>query len=149
MRKSNLTEKRFAMATKWIWMLMSVTVMSVFWKPPSDAQEEKPRLTGVRLVSSESSTRVMLEVSREVRYESHRLPADPVKGLPPRLYIDIFGARLGMETKEPIKVQDGLINQIRVGQFSQDVVRAVLDLTSVRDHNVFPLMDPYRVVIDI
>ncbi|HTN72971.1 MAG TPA: N-acetylmuramoyl-L-alanine amidase [Methylomirabilota bacterium] len=113
------------------------------------AGPEKPRLTGVRFLSSESYTRVMLEVSRQVRYESHRLPADPAKGLPPRIYIDVFGANLGMDGKEPIKVHDGLLGQIRIGQFSPDVVRAVLDLTSVKDHNVFQLADPYRIVIDI
>ena len=114
------------------------------------AGSEKPRLIGVRFVSSNGSTRVTLDVSQQVRYEAHRLPGDPAKGLPPRIYIDIFGATLGMDTKEPIQVQDGLLRQIRVGQFSPDVIRAVLDMTnSLKDHNAFQLVDPYRLVIDI
>jgi len=110
---------------------------------------EKPQLSAVRFLSSQNYTRVMLEVSRQVRYEAHRLPADPSKGLPPRIYIDLFGARLVMDGKEPIKVEDGLLRQVRVGQFAPDVVRAVLDVTSLRNHNVFQLLDPYRIVIDI
>ena len=110
---------------------------------------EKPRLTGVRFFSSKNSTRIMLDVSRQVRYETHRLPGDPSKGLPPRIYIDFFGAQLGMDGKEAIKVEDGLLRQIRIGQFSPEVVRAVLEITSVSDHNVFELTEPYRVVIDV
>jgi N-acetylmuramoyl-L-alanine amidase len=181
------------MATKCIWMLMSVIAMNLFWEQrPLRAQEKRPvytlpqrfkadatgetksslssnkapaidktlessagiasekaRLTGVRVVSSNNYTRVMLDMSQQVRYETHRLPGDPVKGLPPRIYIDVFGGKLGMDGKEAIKVEDGLLRQIRVGQFSPDVVRVVLEMTSVRDHNVFELVEPYRVVIDV
>ena len=117
--------------------------------PAAVAGPERPRLTGVRFVSSNGYTRVMLDVSRQVRYETHRLPGDPAKGMSPRIYIDIFGAELGMNGKEAIKVEDSFIHQVRVGQFSPDVVRAVLELTSVRNPNVFELVEPYRLVIDV
>jgi N-acetylmuramoyl-L-alanine amidase len=110
---------------------------------------DKARISAVRHLSSTSYTRVMLDVSREVRFETHRLKEDASKGLPPRIYIDIFGARLAMDSKDSIKVDDGLLRQVRVAQFSQDVVRVVLDMTSQRSHNVFLLADPYRLVIDI
>jgi N-acetylmuramoyl-L-alanine amidase len=110
---------------------------------------EKARLSAVRFLSSTSYTRVMMDLSQEVRFETHRLKEDASKGLPPRIYIDIFGARLAMDSKDPLKVDDGLLRQVRVGQFSQDVVRVVLDMTSLRNHNAFLLPDPYRLVIDI
>jgi len=113
--------------------------------PPSD----KPLLTSVRYTSSKSYTRVMMDLSQGVRYETHRLKEDLSKGLPPRIYVDLFGARVGMESKEPIVVHDGLLRQVRVGQFSPDVVRVVLDMTSLRAHNAFLLPDPHRLVIDI
>lgn len=112
---------------------------------PSD----KPLLTSVRYLSSKSYTRVMIVLSQEVRYEIRRLKQDSSKGLPPRIYVDLFGARIGMESKEPIMIQDGLLRQVRVGQFTQDVVRVVLDMTSLRAHNAFLLPDPPRLVIDI
>jgi N-acetylmuramoyl-L-alanine amidase len=77
------------------------------------------------------------------------LPEDASKGLPPRIYIDIFGARLAMNGSEPIKVDDGVLRQIRVGQFSADVVRVVLDMTTPGSHQIFLLPDPQRLVIDI
>ncbi len=110
---------------------------------------DKARLTAVRFLSSNSYTRVMMDLTQEVRFETHRLKEDPANNLPPRIYIDIAGARLAMESKEAIPVQDGLLRQVRVGQFSPDVVRVVLDMTSLRTHNTFLLPDPYRLVIDI
>ncbi|MGE5303353.1 MAG: N-acetylmuramoyl-L-alanine amidase [Alphaproteobacteria bacterium] len=110
---------------------------------------DKARLSAVRYLSSTNYTRVMMDLSREVRFETHRLKEDAAKGLPPRIYIDIFGAQLAMDSKEPLKVDDGLLRQVRVGQFSQDVVRVVLDMNSLRHHNAFMLPDPYRLVIDI
>jgi N-acetylmuramoyl-L-alanine amidase len=110
---------------------------------------EPPRVTAVRFLSSDTTTRVMIDLSQEARYEIRRLKEDPSKGLPPRIYIDLFNAKLAMESKEPITVEDGLLRQVRIGQFSGDTVRVVLDLTSFRDHNTFLLPDPYRLVIDI
>src|SRR5215472_11078481 len=110
---------------------------------------EKARLTGVTFVSTTSYTRVALDVSQQVRYEVHRLPGDAAKGLPPRIYIDIFGAQLGMDSREGIKIDDGIVRQIRVGQFSADVVRAVIEVNGVRNHKLFEASDPYRLVIDV
>jgi N-acetylmuramoyl-L-alanine amidase len=110
---------------------------------------ESPRLVAVRFLSSKAYTRVTLDISRQVDYKVHRLPEDSSKGLPPRIYIDLLNAQLAMESREPIAVEDGLLRQVRVGQFSGDVVRVVLDMTSLREHNAFILPDPYRLVIDI
>jgi N-acetylmuramoyl-L-alanine amidase len=91
----------------------------------------------------------MLILSREARFETGRLQEDPAKGLPPRIYVDVLGASLAMDGNEPIKVNDGVLRQIRVGQFTPEVVRVVLDLTSLRRHQIFLLPDPQRLVIDI
>ena len=110
---------------------------------------DKARLTAVRFLSSKSYTRVMMDLTQEARFETHRLKEDPKNNLPPRIYIDIHGARLALDSKEAIPVQDGLLRQVRVGQFSPDVVRVVLDMNSLRSHNTFMLPDPFRLVIDI
>jgi len=41
------------------------------------------------------------------------------------------------------------VRQIRVGQFSADVVRAVIEVNGVRSHKLFEASDPYRIVIDV
>ncbi|MGH7874930.1 MAG: N-acetylmuramoyl-L-alanine amidase, partial [Candidatus Binatia bacterium] len=115
---------------------------------PSVASD-KSLLSGVRLLSSPAYTRVMMDLSKEVKYDVRRIKEDPANGLPPRIYVDIHGAKLAMNSKEAIAVGDGLLRQVRVGQFTQDVVRVVLDMDSLNDHNAFMLADPFRLIIDI
>jgi N-acetylmuramoyl-L-alanine amidase len=110
---------------------------------------EAARLTAVRVVPSENGIRVLMEVSRPVRYEVGRIPEDGARGLPPRIYVDIVGTKLAMESLEPIHVQEGGLKQIRVGQFNHDIVRVVVDMTATRDHTAFLLPEPFRVVLDI
>lgn len=113
------------------------------------AEPERSLLTEVRLLSTATYTRVALELSREAKYRVHRLKEDPAKGLPPRIFIDIAGARLAMRSQDPITVEDNLLRQVRVGQFSQDIVRVVLDVGASAQYNSFFLKDPVRLVIDV
>ena len=109
----------------------------------------KSLLTQVRHTSSQSYTRITMDLSSETRFETHVLKEEPSKGLPPRIYVDLLGTRLGMDGAQPIVVQDRLLRQVRVAQFSPDIVRVVLDMSSLNGHNAFLLPDPYRLVIDI
>jgi len=116
---------------------------------PTAVPSDKAQVTGLRFLSSKAYTRVMLDLSQEAKYEIRQLKEDAAKGTPPRIYIDIAGARLALTSKEAVPVEDGLLKQIRIGQFSPDVVRVVLDMHSLRDHNAFILPDPYRLVVDL
>jgi len=91
----------------------------------------------------------MVDLSQETKYEVRRLREDSARGLPPRIYVDILGAQLQLASKEPMPVDDGLLRQVRVGQYSADVVRVVLDMESLATYNAFTLPDPFRLVIDV
>jgi len=110
---------------------------------------DRARLFSVRVLSSKTYSRVTIDLSHEVRYETHRLKEDPSKGLPPRIYVDLFSTKLAMDSRNPIAVDDGVLRQLRVGQFTADSIRIVIDLTTLGEHNAFLLADPYRLVIDI
>jgi len=114
----------------------------------SDSREAA-RLTAVRVVPTENGVRVLVEVSRPVRYEVGRIPEDHTRSVPPRIYVDLAGAKLALESLDPINVQSGGVRQIRVGQFTNDTVRVVLDMSATRDHTAFLLPEPFRVVLDI
>jgi N-acetylmuramoyl-L-alanine amidase len=113
------------------------------------ATPDRVRLFGVRALSSKSYSRVTIDLSHQVRYETHRLAGSPSRGLPPRVFVDLFNVKLAMDAKDPIVVEDGLLRQVRVSQFSPDAVRVVIDMTNLREHSAFLLPDPYRLVIDI
>lgn len=115
----------------------------------SHIQPGKSVLTQIRYTSSQTYTRIIMDLSAEIRFETHMLKEEPAKGLPPRIYVDLLGTRLAMDGSQPIVVQDRLLKQVRVGQFRSDAVRVVLDMSSLTSSNAFLLPDPYRLVIDI
>jgi N-acetylmuramoyl-L-alanine amidase len=111
---------------------------------------EKSLVSSVRFISTSRYTRVLLDLSKEAKYEIHRLDGDKSKGHAPRTYIDISGARLVTDSREPVAVGDRLLRQIRVGQYSDDVVRVVLDLTDeTAAYDISLLPDLYRLVIHV
>lgn len=116
---------------------------------PSQAERKASLLTGIRHTSSQSYTRITMDLSSEARYEIHFLKENARNELPPRLYVDLLETRLGLDSTQPIVVQDQLLRQVRVGQFAPSVVRVVLDLRTVSSHRAFLLPDPYRLVMDI
>jgi N-acetylmuramoyl-L-alanine amidase len=107
--------------------------------PPGLAQ-----VFNLRFWSGESSTRVVLDVEKQVRYRYDRI-ADP-----DRLWIDLEGTRLHPNlAHRSFPVGDGLLEQVRVGQNRDDVVRVVLDFKDVKDHSIFYLANPLRLVVDV
>ncbi|NPA49094.1 MAG: AMIN domain-containing protein [Thermodesulfobacteria bacterium] len=101
----------------------------------------------IRYWSSKDYSRVVLDLSRKVSYSPHVLKASKEK--PPRLYVDIKPARISPYLKPVIPIKDGLLKQIRFGQYRKDTVRVVLDLASLTDYRVFFLDEPARLVIDL
>jgi N-acetylmuramoyl-L-alanine amidase len=106
-------------------------------------------VTGIRHWSGSSRTRIVIDLNQAVNYKDHLLKEDNVLKKPPRLYIDLTGAKLSPHLKEPIPIEAGLLKRVRAGQYTPDIVRVVLDLESVAEYTVFPLSDPSRIVIDV
>lgn len=107
------------------------------------------QLTSIRYWSNPGYTRIVLDVSKEALFSSHYLVPDPSEGAPPRLYVDIEKTGLADKLQETTVVNDGLLRQIRTGLPRSDTARVVLDLESIGDYKVFPLSDPWRIVIDV
>ncbi len=115
----------------------------------STAAEPRALVTGIRHWSSEDYTRVVIDLSRKASFEHHLLKKDPSKKKPRRLYIDISTASIDKNLERVIPINDGLLKKVRTGQHTKKTVRVVLDIESIRDYNVFPLSDPFRIVIDV
>ena len=102
------------------------------------------RVFDLRSWSGEDSTRVVVDVERKVRIQYDRAYA------PDRLWVDLVGTRLHPNLAErAFPVGDGLLEQVRIGQNRDDVVRVVLDFKDVGEHQVVFLEDPARLVIDV
>ncbi len=110
---------------------------------------EKAQVTGFKLLTLKDQTRVMLDLSQETRFEVRRLKEDPLKRTPARIYVDILGAKLALASRDTLAVDDNVLRQVRVGQYSADVVRVVIDMNALRAHNAFIIPEPTQLVIDI
>lgn len=113
------------------------------------AAEAAVPVKGVRWWAAPGYTRVVVDLGAEASFRVGFLRGDPQRGKPPRLYVDISPVRLQRNVPREVTIEDGLCMRVRLGQFSPQTVRVVLDLRDLKDHHVFALEDPYRVVIDV
>ena len=103
-----------------------------------------PRVSNIRHWSTSNYTRIVIDVDSEVEFDQRRLAN------PDRIFFDLRGARLSSTLSgKTFPVEDGFLKEIRAGQFQSSIVRIVLDLDRVQDYTIFPLYDPYRLVIDV
>jgi N-acetylmuramoyl-L-alanine amidase len=102
-------------------------------------------VTGIRQWSTASYTRVAIDLTGEVPFQAARVANSD------RVFFDLHGARLASNLAgRAVTVADGgFLERIRAAQFSNDVVRVVLDVTNVSDYSAFWLPDPARLIIDI
>lgn len=112
--------------------------------------EEPPVLRGlshvksIRHWSNNSYTRVVVNMDNNVSFDKSRLFK------PDRLYFDLHNARLDSTfEKKPLEINDGILKSARIGQFTSDTVRLVLDLDDFQTYQIFPMENPSRLVIDI
>ncbi len=101
----------------------------------------------VKYWSSDEYTRIVIRASQPVGYTPHLLEKN--SDLPRRLYIDFDQSYIPPKFRSPIPIQDGLLKQVRTGQFNPTTVRVVLDIETISDYKVFNLNDPFRVVVDV
>ncbi len=89
--------------------------------------------------------RITIELSAEVRYTTDRVPN------PDRVYFDFQNSRVAPTVVASARaLQPGaLVSGVRLGQFTTDSTRLVLDLTGRPRYSAFPMYGPFRLVIDV
>ncbi|MDY0268089.1 N-acetylmuramoyl-L-alanine amidase [Trichloromonas sp.] len=116
---------------------------------PVPAEAGVAQLNGLRYWSKPGYTRVVLDLAGQPEFSTNVLPADAKNGLPPRIYLDIKKVSPAANLVEQIKVEDGLLRQVRAARFDPTTMRVVLDLVAYHSYKTFTLPDPYRIVIDV
>jgi len=104
-----------------------------------------PLVTGIRHWSTNTYTRIAIDLEAEVHYEAARVLN------PDRIYFDLLGTRLAPELigKSFDVTDEGYLRRIRIAQFQGDRTRVVLDVSDVSDYSAFLLPNPWRLIIDI
>jgi len=91
---------------------------------------------------------VVIDVERPVQYEHHLLPENKEQKRPRRLYLDLKNTHVPTDIDSAIPFRMGC---------SREPGRAVhqghgsggLDINNIEGFKVFPLHDPFRIVIDV
>lgn len=116
------------------------------------APSSKSRLTKVENIrhwSTPTYTRVVIDLEGPIQYDSHLLKRDPDLNKPRRLYLDLKDTYTGSDLESTIPIKDGLLQRARAGQYNRNTVRVVLDTQSIEGYKIFPLYDPFRIVVDV
>jgi len=104
----------------------------------------RPYLLDIRSYSYPDKTRVVIDLSEKTEFRADKLVN------PDRIFIDIMSSVAKLEnTSKQIKIDDGVIKTVRTAQFNQEIIRVVLDLYQQTKYELFSLVEPDRIVIDI
>jgi N-acetylmuramoyl-L-alanine amidase len=100
-------------------------------------------LTDIRREILPDAVRVTLALESEMPFASERLEN------PPRLFIDLKNTRVVYALKDAkLTFDDDIVRQIRVGRQEGVRTRVVLDLEGAGRSSIYPVYNPYRLVID-
>ena len=104
----------------------------------------RPYLLDIRSYSYPDKTRIVVDLSEKTEFRADKLIS------PDRIFIDIMGSIAKLEnTSKQIRIDDGVIKTVRTAQFNQEIIRVVLDLYQQTKYELFSLIEPDRVVIDL
>lgn len=127
-----------------------IFLVALFFFPVHAHAGKTADVTGVKHWSNPNYTRIVISLDKKTEFTHKLLNPDPAINKDwRRLYVDIKGAELGAGLNKSIPINDGLLKVARAGQFDKDTVRVVFDIESIDDFKIFPLSDPFRIVVDV
>jgi N-acetylmuramoyl-L-alanine amidase len=91
------------------------------------------------------TVRVTIELDREVPFHEERIAG------PERVFVDLPSTRASasfIDRTLRFDADRDIVRQIRIGRHPDNRTRVVLDATDVLSYSVYPLYEPYRLVID-
>ena len=110
---------------------------------------EPVKLQNIRYYAYEKYTRVVLDLSRELKISEKAIKG----GGGDRLFFDLkncrFAAAYPLEKKNGIQIRNGNLKQIRIGKWNQQTIRVVFDFDQIGTYTRFYLTSPFRIVFDI
>jgi N-acetylmuramoyl-L-alanine amidase len=113
-------------------------------KEGDNTEEKLSWITGIRHWTSPDSTRVAIDLEKEVQYEVGRVPS------PDRIFFDLHDTKLASElVGKSFQVDDGYLKKIRIAQYNDTMTRVVLEVKDLAEYSAFLLPNPYRLIIDV
>ena len=123
-------------------------ILAFFCVLLSAGGQNDPRAEIVKLrhYTHPNFTRIVLETGKLREYTPGELRD------PDRIYVDVYQAKLNpILHNQSTPVKADYISQVRISQKTSSTVRVVadVDFSKIQSYRVYPLFDPFRLVIDI
>jgi len=125
-------------------LAFSLAGLAIYAAAPQD--DPRAEIVKLRHYTHPAFTRIVLDIGRLREYTFGELKD------PDRIYVDVLQAKLNPILQgQSTEIKTDYISQIRISQKTPSTVRVVadVDFSRVQSHRIFPLFDPYRLVIDI
>jgi N-acetylmuramoyl-L-alanine amidase len=110
------------------------------------ASADTPRLRDIRCMGGRDYSRVVLDLSGTVKYRVRQVASGT--GARGQVFVDLLGARLAVPGKPPSCAARGPLAHMQVAQTDRGL-RLLLDVPGLTSSRAFPLLDPFRVVVDV
>lgn len=127
----------------WSFLFIGLLILA---SPLTLRAEDKAELKAVSFQSEKEHTRIIIELSGKTGFTKGRLSN------PERLYIDLKDSKVGNAVSKSQSVNDGLLKAVRIGQFSPEISRIVIEFNgrdSVSRFEISQESSPDRLIIDI
>jgi N-acetylmuramoyl-L-alanine amidase len=102
-------------------------------------------IKAIRRTVLPDAVRITIELDGEVPFRDQRI-SDPS-----RVFVDLPGTRAAprlLDHTLRFESDADVVRQVRLGRHPNHTTRVVLDVAGVTSYSVYPLYDPYRLVID-
>jgi N-acetylmuramoyl-L-alanine amidase len=113
--------------------------------PPRPASSSIATIRDIRRSVLPDAVRVTIELDGEVPFHDERIPD------PSRVFLDLPGTRPApalLDRTLRFESDADIVRQVRLGRHPNNTTRVVLDADGVTSYSVYPLYNPYRLVID-
>src|SRR5262245_53226854 len=113
--------------------------------PPRPASSSIATIRDIRRSVLPDAVRVTIELDGEVPFHDDRIPD------PSRVFLDLPGTRPApalLDRTLRFESDADVVRQVRLGRHPNNTTRVVLDADGVTSYSVYPLYNPYRLVID-
>ena len=99
-------------------------------------------VTGVSVLPNRNRTEILVSVDGSVSYRAFSLEA------PARIVVDLMNARHALSREDFLDINRGGVSSVRTSQYSDDIVRVVVDLEGVTEYTVEASGGVVRISLD-
>ncbi len=121
------------------------TARAAATRSASPSASRPATIVAIRRAVLPDVVRVTIALDREVAFRDERIEG------PPRIFVDFPTTRTAPSLADRTLRFDAdgdLVRQVRIGRHDDGTTRVVLDANGVSSYSVYPLYNPYRLVID-